>query len=325
MKRQFLRLLLLFVAGLTLTAAPVRALPATTTLALPQTAVAVDAEVTVALTLSGNPGGVSAVDAVLHYDDALLDYVSAAAGEAASGWLFMANATPPGEVRLGLASGTAVASDGILARVTFRARGEAGQSSPLTLAAGSLNEGSLPSLLQSGEIKIGYGLQVGWNLLALNRTTAPMPTAQQMLDAIRSQGGDAAEIARWQNGGWDGHVDPLPFNDFTTEPGRGYFVRTSAPGVWVWEGELVASPITLTLAPGWNLVGLSRLPQPLKAEDLLNEIAAQGGACSEIDRWSQGAWVGHPRGYPVNNFDIRSHEGYFLKCSRASSYTPAIN
>ena len=162
----------------------------------------------------------------------------------------------------------------------------------------------------------------GWTLLALNVQTDPAPTAEAMLDDIAAQGGNAIEIERWWNGGWDAHVRDLPFNNFTLTLGRGYFVRTGSASAWTRTGLPLVAPPTLNLYSGWNLIGLPKFSGALLAEDLLVGIAAQGGACSEIDRWVNGGWLGHPKSYPVNNFAIATTEGYFVKCTKQSAFTP---
>jgi hypothetical protein len=78
------------------------------------------------------------------------------------------------------------------------------------------------------------------------------------------------------------------------------------------------------LTYGWNLIGLPRLPKAMKASDLLADIAAQGGNCSEAARWRFGAWQAHPRGVPVNVFDLTNYEGYFVKCAGNALYIPGV-
>jgi len=41
----------------------------------------------------------------------------------------------------------------------------------------------------------------------------------------------------------------------------------------------------------------------------------------EIDRWLKGTWSGHPAGKLFNNFDIEKSKGYFLKCTKASTWS----
>jgi hypothetical protein len=76
------------------------------------------------------------------------------------------------------------------------------------------------------------------------------------------------------------------------------------------------------LYAGWNLIGLPRLSGPLTAEGLLVGIEAQGGACSEVDRWLNGGWDAHIKGLPFNDFELTSDQGYFVKCTQHSFYTP---
>ena len=55
---------------------------------------------------------------------------------------------------------------------------------------------------------------------------------------------------------------------------------------------------------------------------MLVGIAAQGGACGEIDRWYAGNWQGHIKGLGFNNFAIVTDQGYFVKCTQRSTYVP---
>lgn len=52
---------------------------------------------------------------------------------------------------------------------------------------------------------------------------------------------------------------------------------------------LLSHQVTHSLAVGWNLLGLNVLsdPQPT-AEQALDDIEAQGGSASEINRWLNG-------------------------------------
>lgn len=75
------------------------------------------------------------------------------------------------------------------------------------------------------------------------------------------------------------------------------------------------------LQAGWNLIALPYIPfNPVDAESILQAINAQGGNCTEIDAWSAGLWVSHPLGMPFNQFSINMGEGYFIKCSKNSSW-----
>ena len=63
-------------------------------------------------------------------------------------------------------------------------------------------------------------------------------------------------------------------------------------------------------------------PSLYTAQTLLNAIAAQAGACSEIDRWRFGGWDAHINGLPFNDFSVEPDKGYFVKCSQPSTFTP---
>jgi uncharacterized repeat protein (TIGR01451 family) len=55
---------------------------------------------------------------------------------------------------------------------------------------------------------------------------------------------------------------------------------------------------------------------------LLEGIVAQGGACTEVNRWLNGGWNAYLQGLPFNNFAIQEGAGYFLRCSQSSTYVP---
>ena len=75
---------------------------------------------------------------------------------------------------------------------------------------------------------VPLNLQIGWNSIGIPHTGAY--TAESLCDEIIAQGVTAVEIDRWHQGGWDGHICNLPFNDFNIERGVGYFVKTTSAG-----------------------------------------------------------------------------------------------
>ena len=167
-----------------------------------------------------------------------------------------------------------------------------------------------------------YSLSPGWNLLTLPVDNGSSFYARAALDEIITQGGNATEVDRWLNGGWDAYVRPLPFNDYVLELGKGYFVRTTSASTWTRTGRALPNPLPIALNVGWNLVGFPKLPRAMTAQDILNGIESQGGACSEMDRWLYGGWETFVKGLPFNNFSINNAEGYFIRCTQSSTYTP---
>jgi hypothetical protein len=170
--------------------------------------------------------------------------------------------------------------------------------------------------------QVTHSIAAGWNLLGLNVQTDPSPGAEAALDDIAAQGGACSEVDRWLNGGWDAHIRDLPFNDFTLELGQGYFLKATAASSWQRTGRPPSNPLPVELFPGWNLVSFPKLLCTLTAEGLLDGIAAQGGACSEADRWLNGGWDGHIKDLPFNNFTLTDNQGYFVKCTQHSTYVP---
>ena len=165
-------------------------------------------------------------------------------------------------------------------------------------------------------------LGAGWNLPALSVQPQTPLKAQSLLDAVAAQGGNCAEIDRWRNGGWDAHINGLPFNDFDITLGQGYFLKCSGTVTWRLQGYEVTAPLPLALQAGWNLLAVPYPTSGHTAQSLLDAITAQGGSCGEIDRWLNGGWDAHVGGLPFNNFAIQPDGGYFVKCSQASTFTP---
>ena len=169
----------------------------------------------------------------------------------------------------------------------------------------------------------------GWNLINLPISPTESYQAQSLLDEINSQGGACSEIDRWDGSGWVGHIDGLSFNNFDINQGEGYFIKCSTSSDWTVSGYPIESAISLNLISGWNLIGVpypSVVPYPQSgylAQSLLDDINSQSGACSEVDRWDGSGWVGHIDGLSFNNFEINNDEGYFVKCSQSSTFTPS--
>jgi V8-like Glu-specific endopeptidase len=162
----------------------------------------------------------------------------------------------------------------------------------------------------------------GWNLITLPLQPITPYQAQSLLDTINNQGGSCNEIDRWNNGGWESHISGETFNNFDINLGEGYFIKCAAAGNWTLEGTPLTSSIALSLSSGWNLIGVPYSSTAYVAQSLLDGIKNQGGVCSEADRWKNSGWDAHIDGLPFNNFEIINHEGYFIKCSQASNFTP---
>jgi len=162
----------------------------------------------------------------------------------------------------------------------------------------------------------------GWNLIALPLNPLTPFSAQSLLNTINDHGGSCIEVNRWFNGGWDGHIGGAPFNDFDIEPGVGYFIRCSDASDWTMTGMALSEGVSVQLLPGWNLIGIPYPATGYVAESVLDDIVSQSGACSDINRWYNGGWDGHIYEAPFNNFGVVPDQGYFVRCSIASTFVP---
>ena len=141
---------------------------------------------------------------------------------------------------------------------------------------------------------------------------------------MRVQSGTAVELDRWINDGWEGHRCGLPPNDFPLETGSGYFVRLTRPATWTYRGAVVATPPTLSLGTGWNLIGASAISgTPSVASATCTQLnTVQAGTAVELDRWIDGGWEGHRCGLPVNDFTLQAGQGYFIRLTRPATWAP---
>jgi hypothetical protein len=166
-------------------------------------------------------------------------------------------------------------------------------------------------------------LSAGWNLLALPLQPQTALTAEALLDDIAThQGGSCSEAAQWSSGSWLSHIKDQP-DDFALALGQAYFVRCAgADFTWSLRGTPLAASVPVDLTTGWNLLSVPH-PTGLFAQEVLTGIGADGGTCSEIDRWLSGAWNGHLAVMPAeNNFAIVPNDGYFVRCTGGTTYTP---
>jgi uncharacterized repeat protein (TIGR02543 family) len=167
-------------------------------------------------------------------------------------------------------------------------------------------------------------LSSGWNLLALPlQPVTTTLTAQSLLDSLNAQSttGNCTEVDQWGLTGWVGYLDGMGFDDFAVTPGQGYFVACTTVFDWTLRGHSIQSSVPVTLAVGWNLVGVP-YPTTYMAQSLLDAIAADGGSCTEVDQWGLSGWVGYLDGMGFDEFGIAPDQGYFANCTTSSTFTP---
>lgn len=111
------------------------------------------ATVEVPLTIS-NVQGLLAADVTVTFNSAVLRPLSAGAGSLTFGWAVAANLATPGQVRLSMASPTAVSGNGSLARISFEVVGTATSQTPLTVSSALLNDGAIVPVVENGQFTV---------------------------------------------------------------------------------------------------------------------------------------------------------------------------
>jgi subtilisin-like proprotein convertase family protein len=165
-------------------------------------------------------------------------------------------------------------------------------------------------------------LDASWNHISLPLAPLVAYSAESVCDEIDAQGGNTAEIDRWHNGGWDGHICQLTFNDYPLALASSDFIKSNTPTTWIIEGVEVSVPVPLDIQVGWNSIGIPHT-DAYSAESLCQEIIDQGVTAVEIDRWYASGWSGHICGLPFNDFNIERGVGYFVKASSSGTVTPS--
>ncbi len=164
-------------------------------------------------------------------------------------------------------------------------------------------------------------LKRGWSFIALPLTPPAPLTAAAFCAQVNQQGGALAEVDRWHQAGWNGHVCSASGNDFGLALGGGYFVRNNTASVWNLAGEPVTQPVSLTLSSGWNAISIPHTGA-YTAASLCSEIIGQGAPAVEVVRWLDSGWSGHICGLPFGDFAIERHQGYFLRVNGSWVITP---
>lgn len=110
------------------------------------------------ISLEINDAELLGADIIFTHDPAHVSISNVKVGSLATNWSLVSNLSEPGVVRIAMAGATPITTDGELVLCTVTALGTQGSLSLLSLVEGILNEGAIPSTLDSGSIFVG-GLQ----------------------------------------------------------------------------------------------------------------------------------------------------------------------
>ena len=174
---------------------------------------------------------------------------------------------------------------------------------------------------------MAFQLHPGWQVVVLPALPDAGYDAKRLLEDITDQAGCPAGLSRWMPGlsNWGSYLPELPFGNFGVEPWQPYFLRATCPSALRLPASFrTAPPGVIPLTTGWNFVALPRTAGGPTAEAVCEQIVAQGGAVSEIDRWDAdvGDWAGHICGQPFGDFEMTPDEGYFIASQVDSVWRP---
>ena len=170
--------------------------------------------------------------------------------------------------------------------------------------------------------EVDQTIRKGWNLISLPVEPSPAMSAEGLCAAVNGHGGSAVEVDRWIDSSWQGHVCGLPFQNFSVELGKAYFLKAASDSTWTVTGTVSASGVPLVLDAGWSTIGVPHTAR-YTAETLCTELNRVGSQVEEVDRWFRGGWQGNVCGLALADFDILPGEGYLVRTRKAGSARPA--
>lgn len=163
------------------------------------------------------------------------------------------------------------------------------------------------------ETAVEVPIRIGWTSMTLQVQPSNISYISEMMDQINSQGIPASYAADWTGVGWNIFQNGLPFNNFTIEAFKGYFIRSDVPGDYLMTGQSVTGPTTYSFRFGWNFIGIPHLQQQFTASILAGDINAGDCEVMYIANWTGQSWQIYQVGLPFNNFNIEKGKGYFLR------------
>jgi hypothetical protein len=176
--------------------------------------------------------------------------------------------------------------------------------------------------------EVAIPLAAGYTLIALPLTPQSPLTAESLAQQINAQGGACTSVIAYDSatGAFVTHPAGTALSNFDIAAGSGYFVRCATASTWRVRGFRLGSfGGSLTLKSGYNLIGLPVEPlmgAAYTAEGFGIEINDQGGGATQIVRYDEttGQFVTHPVGTALENFSLALGRGYFVRCTKDSTW-----
>jgi len=172
------------------------------------------------------------------------------------------------------------------------------------------------------EIKFLVSLAPGWNLISMPLNDTSVVNASVLMSKI---GEGCEEVLKWdaEAQSWKSYSAGMPpIFDFNIKGGEGYFVRMTSSAEVVFSGKGWDSPFTISLAQGYNLIGLPvNDTSVVNASSLISKI---GENCTEVLKWDAEAqsWKSYSAGMPpIFDFNIKGGEGYFVNMRGPANVT----
>ena len=151
-------------------------------------------------------------------------------------------------------------------------------------------------------------------------------TASALIAAINAQGGNVTEVDNWTGRNWQPYIPGSGNVDFSIQAGVAYMVKAKSASTWNAPVNVGTPPRQIKVDKGWDMVGVPACKDGVvscyTASTLAAAINAKGGGIAEIDRWVNGSWSAYQVGYPFNDFPIYVGQGYFVRSTKTSNWSP---
>ncbi|MBI4789102.1 MAG: hypothetical protein HY782_18885 [Chloroflexi bacterium] len=151
-------------------------------------------------------------------------------------------------------------------------------------------------------------------------------TASSLIAAINAQGGGATEVDDWTGRNWKAYMPGSGTADFQIQAGVGYLVKAKAASTLAVPATGGTALRQIKVDKGWDMLGVPPCKDGIvscyTASSLAAAINAQSGGIAEIDRWVNGSWSAYQVGYPFNDFPIYVGQGYFIRTTKTSNWSP---